>query len=495
MKKKGCLTLAILLVLLSLSGAYAAEPLSVHLEGYEAANNSITVYFNSNSNQDLSLTQLSLSAGGHNLKLRSLQHFSQANAGITYLFLADVSGSMDEQKLSCMKDIMNSVADTMTERDSASVGTIGNDVSINPFVSGGEETRKQINAIAETPDDTDLYAAIVKALDALNTNSLAKTKKCLIILSDGDDDYAEGITREEVEKKIEQSHLPVYTVAMMDTGAGKQLIESSKVFGSFARQSAGGIDLAYNMEDKSPDAVTGSITESVAKGYILTADISNLTAVNDQSYLELKINAESQGTDSDGYMIDGSKIRSQIVPTASQSAPSVSPSPEATQTWMEMTVLTIPMPYVLIIAAAIIAAVIVLIVLLRRRRKKIKKASLIEKTMAADVEIDLLKAPVIELRFTKIGQTDGQIFTHRMKDELVIGRDPAKAKMVFAQDELLSGQHCTIFRKEGKLLIKDLNSTNGTYLNGIPVRENHTLEQDDIILIGSMELRINWDKK
>ncbi len=498
MKKKVCLILTSLLMCLTLSVAYAAEPLAVHLEGFEAAGNSLTVYFNSNSEEELSLLQLSLSVGGQKTKPRSLQHFSRSDSGITYLFLADVSGSIGDEKLLKMKEIMNSIADTMTDRDSASVGTVGNDTVINPFVSGKDEIKNQINAVKGTADDTDLYAAIIKAIDTLGADGQVHTKKCLVILSDGNDDYATGYTREEVEKKIEQNHLPVHTIAMMDAGVGQEAIESSKVFGSFARLSAGGLDLTYSIKEESVDAISDGIVASAAQSYVLTADISGLEGVSDQATLELEVSVEGQGTDSDGYSVDGAQMRAQVVPAATQTAapsPPAGPSPQPTQTpWMEMTVLTIPMPYVLMIGAAIIAAVILLAVLLRRRRKKLKNKSLIEKTMAADVEIDLLKASAVELRFTKVGPAGGQIFTHRLKDEMVIGRDPAKSKLVFAQDELLSAQHCRIFRRDGKIFISDMNSTNGTYLNGIPVREDHLLEQDDIILLGSMELRINWDK-
>ena len=44
---------------------------------------------------------------------------------------------------------------------------------------------------------------------------------------------------------------------------------------------------------------------------------------------------------------------------------------------------------------------------------------------------------------------------------------------------------------KGILVIKDLNSTNGTLINGVPIHPLHYLQDGDQILIGRTELRLN----
>jgi two-component system, cell cycle response regulator len=72
---------------------------------------------------------------------------------------------------------------------------------------------------------------------------------------------------------------------------------------------------------------------------------------------------------------------------------------------------------------------------------------------------------------------------HRMeKDQLVIGRgDKVDVRLL---DDGISREHARLFKDEGRILLEDLGSTNGTYCNGVRV-ERHPLAEGDKILIGS----------
>lgn len=96
------------------------------------------------------------------------------------------------------------------------------------------------------------------------------------------------------------------------------------------------------------------------------------------------------------------------------------------------------------------------------------------------------------LQLTKMGLIEEGIFAFDFVAEMIIGRDPMKTQLAFADDGLLSSKHCRIFAAVGKLYLEDLGSTNGTYLNGVPVHGRCLLEQDDVIMAGSMELRLRW---
>jgi len=101
--------------------------------------------------------------------------------------------------------------------------------------------------------------------------------------------------------------------------------------------------------------------------------------------------------------------------------------------------------------------------------------------------------PRISLRLTKIGLVEEQVFRTEFTGELVIGRDPAKSALPFVDDDLLSGRHCSISYEPEGIVLRDLGSTNKTYVNGVPITDKYVLENDDVLLIGSMELRVNWE--
>jgi FOG: FHA domain len=404
-----------------------------------------------------------------------------------------------------MKDIMNRFADTMGENDNACIMTMGNDVRINPFVSEKEQLYEQIDALVRTSEDTNLYASVIKALDTLNTHSSVQAKRCLVILSDGQDDYETGYTREEVEKKIEESNLPIYTVAMLDSDAEEESIDTSKILGSFARISAGGLDLTFGLDGTTADDIHNSVAESIDNSYILYADFSSLTEIEDQGYLQLNLTIEGQGKVSDGYTIDTSEIQSQIsarsteTPKPSPTAPQMTSTPE-NETPVSETQTPDGLLLIIILAAAGVIVIVVIIMIITVRKKhnrlRISERPLIRENMTISIDNQATdqgtRYNTIELKFTRVGIVEGESYTYKFRDQMIIGRSGAKSQLVFAKDELLSGQHCRIYQKDKKLFIEDMNSTNGTYLNGVSVQTPHMLEQDDIILLGSMELRVGW---
>lgn len=77
------------------------------------------------------------------------------------------------------------------------------------------------------------------------------------------------------------------------------------------------------------------------------------------------------------------------------------------------------------------------------------------------------------------------------RDELVIGRRRENA--VSIEDASVSGAHCTIVRDGNRFSIRDLKSTNGTFLNGSPVMSEARLKPKDIIRLGSVEVMFDGE--
>jgi len=83
----------------------------------------------------------------------------------------------------------------------------------------------------------------------------------------------------------------------------------------------------------------------------------------------------------------------------------------------------------------------------------------------------------------------GQVYRVNVDDKITIGRGAQCTVRI--PNRTLSAKHCEIVLKEGKLLLCDLDSLNGTYLNGNPdkVKEAY-LESGSIIQIGSEKLQV-----
>ena len=57
----------------------------------------------------------------------------------------------------------------------------------------------------------------------------------------------------------------------------------------------------------------------------------------------------------------------------------------------------------------------------------------------------------------------------------------------------VSRHHARVFYRDGKWVLHDLRSTNGTLVNGVSVGRTE-LRPGDLILLGDEQLRIDWDE-
>ena len=74
------------------------------------------------------------------------------------------------------------------------------------------------------------------------------------------------------------------------------------------------------------------------------------------------------------------------------------------------------------------------------------------------------------------------------QDQVDIGRNPSCDIVLHSAD--VSGQHARLLRRDGKVVIRDLGSTNGTSVNGRPVARPMLVSTVDVIRIGPYLLQL-----
>lgn len=94
----------------------------------------------------------------------------------------------------------------------------------------------------------------------------------------------------------------------------------------------------------------------------------------------------------------------------------------------------------------------------------------------------------ITLRRVKLElMRDGKVSSHVFdKDTVAIGATPDNDLVL--EDETVSRNHCRIFQEGDHYLVKDLDSTNGTFINRVRVREAW-LKPDCLLTLGKSEMR------
>jgi predicted component of type VI protein secretion system len=72
--------------------------------------------------------------------------------------------------------------------------------------------------------------------------------------------------------------------------------------------------------------------------------------------------------------------------------------------------------------------------------------------------------------------------------QFLIGRDPQCH--LRPASPIISKRHCMIQIKDGKVLVRDFSSTNGTFVNDVPVTNEHELHNDDVLQVGPISFRV-----
>jgi len=88
---------------------------------------------------------------------------------------------------------------------------------------------------------------------------------------------------------------------------------------------------------------------------------------------------------------------------------------------------------------------------------------------------------------------EGDIYNFEDSKELSIGRD--SDNNIVLEASTVSGRHCRVYEKDNHHYVEDLESTNGTMLNGIKIQSSLPLASGDIIKIGEIEILFESDEE
>jgi parallel beta-helix repeat protein len=113
------------------------------------------------------------------------------------------------------------------------------------------------------------------------------------------------------------------------------------------------------------------------------------------------------------------------------------------------------------------------------------------KPFTSDAESDLTmpsSPPLAGWLVVESGVSEGQQFP--LRGTMRLGRSAENE--IALVDSQLSRNHAAISREEGGYILQDLNSTNGTFLNGQSIAEPHVLRDGDQIRIGNTTLIFRW---
>ena len=177
--------------------------------------------------------------GDEELSFVSLERFSQTGGGICYYVLLDVSASITEEEFGGIKEALAGFAEGLSEQDRMVLITFGEQVQTvfeeDGAALGSGSAREKILALENTDQKTLLFEAIDRMAE-LSDGGTARSgmRRAAFVITDGEDIARGKATRQEAERTLKESGVPVYGFTV--SGAGK---EAEDAFGEFSRESGG----------------------------------------------------------------------------------------------------------------------------------------------------------------------------------------------------------------------------------------------------------------
>lgn len=450
------LFLPIIAFLLTANIIYANDNIKLH--EWKQSKDDIVISYYSDS-ESVKSDDLKLNIGNQEYGVYKNSKLIHSKESASYYFIVDISGSINSWQDSTMIHIMKNIVKKSKKNDKLYITLVGENIIHFDAVSGHDNMIDKIDSIYNRINEagrggTALYEGILSVLDKADSDkSLIKP---VIIFSDGIDEKDESNTDNEVFEKIKNYRLPVYTIPLLET-------DYTDILSSFARASNAGREVSYsdviNHPNKVSSLISGLINNCtyIAKSHI---DIQKIKATG-QDEVNFKL---TDGKTEDSIKVSVSEFKDETEKGTNDIKKVDSTSSDKNDIKKSFD-LKIP-----IIIAAISVLVIALVVLIVLKSKRGFSKS-------------------IKLILTINGQRVNRI----LKDNLIIGRDSKICELNFPNDNMMSSKHCALYIENSNIYVKDLSSTNGSYLNGKKINMPQMISQGDILLIGSAEIRINWE--
>lgn len=498
------------------------------LQGYYVQDGSLTVQCASLADigEDGETRQFTVTISGNECPVLGISTVEEAGEGVTFYCLVDVSGSMRREQMEAAKEVLMAICEGLREQDNMVIGALGTTLEVSGFLTDREEIRSGIDALAAGSDYTAIYDAVTDSIAVLQSSKECNRKKCLVLISDGDDETEMGKTRNDAMRAIEDSRIPVYTVAVLRQSNTQQQRESAKKLGEFARQSVGGMDLVPAVNDYSAKEAGDLILGDIYNGLILTLDASQADLSRDEALLRVQLEMDSAVYSDDMYVYtaDLSEPEPPIPSATPEPTPSATPEPKPKPGPNRLPV------YLAVLAALAVVALVVSALLISRNRKKreeeerqeqerqqkerqeqerrqqIEQEEQARRARASTLPSGLIGSQTVgasagvwyEVRFVAIDHED-IVFTLKLQEgkAVTIGRNN-KADMIFnPNDRHLSSVQCRLCCRQGAMNVWDMDSRNDTFVNGVPIHKigMATVQNGDVMRLGSYEYRVLITRK
>ena len=414
------------------------------------------------------------------------------------LILIDNSWSIPQNMHSVTAGLLDALFKAKAPNEKMAVGVFDKEVkNRSEFTDNYDAFKAAVDAIQYQNQNTYLTDMICKLWEDEYRGSSRDVYRRVLIIADGVDDESIGYTMDEWNKLIADDTYPIYTVGYKTQNNNTQL---ENLF-AISRQSNAESFLLNSAEDI-PAAVEAMSKDKDIVKVVVTPPAS----MRDGNIKSVKINFPDQSVSKDMRMPQqGLAEETSAVETSTEEESTAEETTveetteEETETEEEDTdALSDEELKKIIIITVMALAMIITILLIVLAVLRIRKKRQNEKDYASDLrrqrENELMGALPDAGGIKTVVLTDmntpGKCFRATLEEPVVVGHSRQQCKIVLDYSGYVSGKHCMIYVKDGQVMVKDLGSTNGTFLNGYRIFNETPLQHGAMLVLGQLQFMV-----
>lgn len=458
------------------------------------------------------LADVSVQIGTSTGELALAEAVTDRDVSMRTLVMIDNSQSIRKDDREKIADFLQDLISDRDAGEEMAITVFSEDITWLTEYTGDYSTLKQaVDGIEYQDQETYLTDVLY---DLLTTEYLADGEdvyRRIIVVSDGVDNKSLGYTKEELYSLLKETAYPIYTIGCVN-GKNEEELENMFALSRMTSAQSFLLDEVENTLDitdvlktdrdivrleiiPAPEAMDGS-RKAVKISYTDQGSTVNLTA-------DIMMPQQTQAVVEEPEPEPGSEPEPE--PPAE---PAVEIPEENNDDFMKMAVLIVIFCFVILAAVVIV----IILIILRRKRNKVQFEP-IDDNILQELErsIDPMDEKT-ELVHTNIPDDDGRTYMiwnnrntyhiiltdiHSMaktfqvplEQSVIVGRKAGMCDIVLDYEKSVSSKHCEISVRDGKFYIKDLQSANGTYVNGSKILADTEIFSENIIKLGRLELK------
>jgi hypothetical protein len=436
---------------------------------------SLYLWLNLETDTPIEREQFSVSIGSHEAKVFGIDQSEATQEGVGYVFLVDISKSLKSRQLVQIKRALHRWLAGMREHDQAALITFGHEVTHSQeFTTDRFRLDNAIGLLAATDMETSLYQALLEAINVGRSRAPGlPARRAIVLLSDGIDDSLRGASLNDVLRQNTEYRVPIYSIGFAAEPVTERKREGLRVLATLSRQSGGyfvqagpsQLDDAYEYQNR-----------LISQAYKLRVDCPECEADGQLQHINLTW-SDGQQTLNDG--MDFRLLPKSATHAAPQAATASTTRPDAGWSFFILTV-------------GMLAFLLALLMIYRLRLSQPKEQTLDVTDLAQKSPPAPKPVAGLKIRLTVVtGMQKGHVYRLEIPERAILGR-AASCELSLNNDLEVSTQHAILQRRNGQLSIRDLNSTNGTSVNGVPIHNDFPIRTGDLLLLGRTELRIEF---